>query len=70
MPCRGTCERFKVGRPLSGGRYAAGQKRCQTCQIFMNVDADRCPCCNYKFRTKPRNGENKKKFRKMMELKK
>lgn len=38
------------------GRYAAGQKRCQICEIFITWNGDnKCPCCHYKLRSKPRN---------------
>lgn len=54
------CARYKVGKPSLGrGRYATGQKRCQTCEIFIQWDGLRCPCCSYRLRLKPRNMKSK-----------
>jgi hypothetical protein len=50
MPCKGICIRHKAS-----SRYAAGNKRCQGCEIFMKWDGLLCPCCGYKLRTRPRN---------------
>jgi hypothetical protein len=56
MTCRGICTRYRVTRPALGiGRYAAGQKRCQLCEIFLEWDGLICPCCRYRLRLKPRN---------------
>ena len=50
---------------MTGSRYGNGQKRCQICEIFMDVGADLfCPCCGYRLRTKPRNGKDKESLRK------
>lgn len=65
MTCKGICIRFKANRPTdsNGYRYSAGQKRCQTCQIFMITEGLTCPCCHYKLRLRPRNMKAKAKFR-------
>lgn len=74
MACKGICTRYQTSRPIGGGHYGAGHKRCQVCEIFIEwfggknaigveVDADRCPCCNYTLRTKPRNLRYKAKLR-------
>lgn len=65
--CKGICYRFKATRPTGadGARYVAGQKRCQTCDIFMNIDGLYCKCCHFKLRTKPRLGIARAKFRLM-----
>lgn len=55
MSCKGVCDRYKAIKPVGIGRYAAGQKRCQVCEIFINFNGNNCPCCNYKLRAKPRN---------------
>ena len=34
MACKGICIRHKAQKPVGTGRYAAGQKRCQVCEIF------------------------------------
>lgn len=37
------CERHRALRPADGsGRYSAGQKRCQICEIFINWDELMC----------------------------
>lgn len=76
--CAGTCGKFRVSRPLGGGRYQAGQGRCQTCDIWLDhrgahtkdgepASADSegwfCNCCNYRIRRNPRNIEYKAKMR-------
>jgi len=45
------------------GRYAVGQQRCQTCEIFINFNGDRCPCCNTLLRGKPRQLKYKEKLK-------
>jgi hypothetical protein len=39
MTCKGICIRHKAQNPAHSGRYAAGQKRCQVCEIFIRWDA-------------------------------
>lgn len=64
MVCKGICKRYKAIKPSSGSRYGNGQKRCQVCEIFLEV-TDRlfCPCCGYRLRTKPRNSKHKESLR-------
>jgi len=63
MGCDGfTCTRYKASKPVSGGRYANGQKRCQVCEIYMNFNGLVCPCCNFRLRSKPRNVKYKAKL--------
>jgi hypothetical protein len=50
MPCNGICLRHR-----SSNNYSNGQKRCQICDLFIEWDGLRCPCCGYKLRTRPRN---------------
>lgn len=63
MVCKGVCIRYKATKPVTGGRYAVGQRRCQLCEIFINWEGLWCPCCAYRLRTKPRNSEYKSKLR-------
>ena len=35
MPCRRLCTKWKAKKPTGGERYASGQIRCDTCEIFM-----------------------------------
>jgi len=60
--CNGICQRFHAKKPTGIGRYTSGQKRCNECDIFINWDGQRCPCCNYKLRLKPRNRKYKIKY--------
>jgi len=63
MVCKGVeCLRHKASKPVSGGRYANGQKRCQICEIYINFKGDSCPCCHFRLRTKPRNLKYKAKL--------
>jgi len=61
MPCKGICHRYKAKRAGNLSRYASGQKRCNTCEIFLNWDGHWCPCCGKLLRSKPRDGELKRK---------
>jgi len=61
--CKGICTRHKAQKPITGGRYNNGQKRCQICEIFIETDKIHCPCCGLKLRTKPRNKKYKDKLR-------
>lgn len=63
MTCDGvTCKRYKADKPVSGGRYASGQKRCQTCEIYIWWSGVFCPCCNTRLRGKPRNMQYKEGY--------
>jgi hypothetical protein len=63
MVCKGICMRHKAQKPVGMGRYAAGQRRCQICQMFIKWEGLRCPCCGYRLRTKPRNLKYRVKLR-------
>ena len=63
--CKGECEKYKAIRnkgKYTQGRYSAGQKRCQSCSIYLWWDGLYCPCCNIRLRTKPRNRVFKAKY--------
>ncbi|PWU80177.1 MAG: hypothetical protein DLM72_13585 [Candidatus Nitrosopolaris wilkensis] len=62
MPtCNGIRSRYKAVRHfgVEGLRYAYNQKRCQICEIFMNVEGLYCPCCHNRLRLKTRLGKAK-----------
>ena len=61
MSCNGVCKKFKATKPASGGRYQNGQKRCQTCTVFLHHDGLYCPCCNMRLRTSSRYTKLKEK---------
>ena len=63
MVCKGICIRHKASGPISSGRYATGQKRCQICEIFIKWDGLWCPCCGYRLRIRPRLFKHKAKLR-------
>jgi hypothetical protein len=63
MTCKGICIRHKAQKPVSSGRYATGQKRCQVCEIFIRWDEMWCPCCGYRVRTRPRSSKFKQRLR-------
>ena len=75
--CDNTCKKFQVIKPKEG-RYASGQCRCQTCDVWLdyrgchlqdgtpatlNSNGWSCNCCNCKVRTNPRNLKFKTKIR-------
>ncbi len=63
--CKGNCVQFKAKKPVTGGRYEAGQYRCQTCMIYLTengTDGHSCKCCNMRVRSKPRNSLYKEKY--------
>jgi hypothetical protein len=63
MVCKGICIRHKASGPISSGRYATGQKRCQICDLFIKWDDSWCPCCGYRLRNGPRLFKHKVKLR-------
>lgn len=63
MTCKGICDRYRATKPVGMGRYAAGQKRCQICDIFIQWMGLWCPCCGYRLRVKPRNARYKMIFK-------
>lgn len=59
MSCKGICIRHKAEVSPKEYRYIKGQKRCQTCDIFMDWSGLWCPCCGLRLRTRPRNVKHK-----------
>ncbi|AFS83560.1 hypothetical protein NSED_08850 [Candidatus Nitrosopumilus sediminis] len=60
--CTGKCKQYKALKPRQIGRYASGQKRCNFCEIFLNFDGLKCPCCNKQLRSLPRSRKDKESF--------
>jgi len=54
MVCKNICVDYKAKKPVGGMRYLAGQKRCKSCDVFLNWEGIRCPCCSTKLRAGPR----------------
>ena len=61
MHCREICLKFGIKNKTSKeiGRYEAGQKRCTSCEIYINWEGKHCPCCGHFLRTKPRNSRGR-----------
>lgn len=59
MSCKGICIRHKAEASPKEYRYTNGQKRCQTCDIFLVWSGLWCPCCGLRLRTRPRNAKHK-----------
>jgi hypothetical protein len=68
--CNGICNKYHAIGSSGKGRYAKGQKRCNSCGIFINWDGLRCPCCNDRLRLSPRNSKSKEKFLEIKSVKK
>ena len=61
MHCREICIKYGVKNlsPKEVGRYESGQKRCTSCEVYINWDGNHCPCCGHFLRTKPRNSHGR-----------
>ena len=56
MTCKGICHRYKALKPPhSRSRYVKGQKRCNSCDIYIEWNGLFCPCCGYRLRASPRH---------------
>ena len=63
MHCDDSCKKYRgKSNSIEGGRYEQGQKRCSECDIFIEWEGLRCPCCEHLLRTKPRAGKLKRKL--------
>jgi len=62
MTCKGICDRHAAQKPLTQSRYAAGQKRCSICDIFIKYDGIYCPCCGMMLRTNPRGTQDRQRL--------
>ena len=60
--CMGKCKEYKALKPIGVGRYAIGQKRCNFCEIFIEIDNISCPCCNSQLRCLPRSRKGKEQY--------
>lgn len=62
MKCNDICQNYKAKKPKQGGRYEDGQKRCNSCNIYIKYDGLFCPCCNLRLRMSSRYTKFKEKF--------
>jgi len=60
--CLGRCSELKAPKPPDRGRYAAGQKRCNFCGVFMTYEGMHCTCCGRQLRHLPRSKKGKEKY--------
>jgi len=68
LPCTGVCVRHRSTKPNGLGRYESGQKHCTACEIFINWNGIRCPCCKSTLRTRPRKLRDKNRLKQVLEL--
>jgi len=61
LHCREICIKYGAKNlfPKEIGRYESGQKRCTSCETYINWDGNHCPCCGHFLRTKPRNSRGR-----------
>jgi len=62
MGCKGICHKFKASWIAHQYRYVNGQKRCNTCELFVMWAGNRCPCCSHVLRTRPRISKYRQKY--------
>jgi len=68
VECEGKCLKYKSPGPGNHPQYKIGIKWCKKCNLFLNIEKYRCPCCKTKLRTKPKNktkldfNRNKKRY--------
>ena len=61
--CNMICKKYRAQGSSKNGRYLKGQKRCNSCEVFIYWDGLRCPCCGCALRSNPRNAKARKKLR-------
>jgi hypothetical protein len=70
MPCKGICHKYKAIKPaLPDTRYGIGQKWCNLCDVFINWDKNKCPCCGLMLRTRPRDTKSREQLRIIQQIK-
>ena len=64
LHCREICSTYRVKKSSSKdtGRYGAGQRRCTSCEIYIDWAGKHCPCCGHFLRNKPRNSKARNKL--------
>ena len=69
MSCKGVCHKYKALKPPLGvGRYVKGQKRCNSCDVYIEWDGLYCPCCGVRLRVAPRHRKLKEKVLKISRI--
>ena len=60
MSCIGRCKQYKKPR-----RYdTEGSRYCTTCDMFLEWDSGKCPCCGKMLKIKPSSSKSKRVFEK------
>lgn len=64
MPhCRGSCERSDFPyKTTKKATYSNGFLRCGSCNISIQCNLIKCPCCNTDLRRKPRHTRTRKRM--------
>jgi|APSaa5957512535_1039671.scaffolds.fasta_scaffold194775_1 hypothetical protein len=53
--CKGICcKGYEIVRGFQTVIYQDNVKRCRTCDRYMNLDSNRCPCCKQQVTAKSR----------------
>ena len=53
--CKGICTKEKITKIPNSQKYGFGLKRCSWCEVWLDTEDIRCPCCKMILRTKSRN---------------
>ncbi|WP_458720402.1 hypothetical protein [Candidatus Nitrosocosmicus sp. R] len=71
MACRRESQKYMtINGESTHTRYAIGQKRCGTCELFLTWDLDNyCPCCGHRLRLRPKNSRLRKQFNNILKQK-
>ena len=67
MTCKGICVRTRVviNARTSGGIYATGHAKCNTCAVYFKTDKNWCVCCNTRLSHRARNPNYKRKHERL-----
>jgi len=57
--CKGICTMHKATKVPNSQKYQFGLKRCSWCEVWLDTEDIRCPCCKMILRTKSRNKKRK-----------
>ena len=60
--CNGVCHRYQALKIRKQARYVIGQKRCNSCKIFIYWDGLYYLCCNHRLQVIPRSTFYKEKY--------
>lgn len=63
MTCRGRCSALAVSRPWGSSPYMDGLRRCTSCEVWLEEESARCPCCNRVLKTRSRGNKARVKYR-------